>query len=153
MSTEKKSQRMQPVQALADRQEQEEATRYAAVQQQYEAQSQKLDELKQYYEEYRRAAADSLCDVKRLQESRAFLSRLSLAIRQQSDSVERCREQLRKIRQEWMKARQHSRSMDQLIERYRADERRDEARREQSVSDELSSQRFVWQRRQQQSLS
>ena len=67
--------------------------------------------------------------------------------------MERCREQLRKIRQEWMKARQHSRSMDQLIERYRADERRDEARREQSVSDELSSQRFVWQRRQQQGLS
>ena len=150
MSTEKKSQRMQPVQALADRQEQEEAGRYATVQKQYDKQRQKLDELKQYYGEYSRAAADSLCDVKRLQESREFLSRLSLAIRQQADTVERCKQQLTTIRQQWMKARQHSRSMEQLIERYRGEERRDEARREQSASDELSSQRFVWQRRQQQ---
>lgn len=140
---------MAPVQALADRREQEEARRYAAVQQQCEQQQQKLLELQQYYQEYSRAVGDAQCDVKRLQEGREFLSRLTLAIRQQRDSLARCEQQLTKIREQWLTARQHRRSMEQLVHRYRCDEQRLDDRREQLQNDELSSQRFVWQRRQQ----
>ena len=76
-----------------------------------------------------------------------FLSRLAQAIRQQTDTVSRCAAQLSDIRQQWMKARQHSMSMEQLLERYKRVEQRDQDAREQRESDDLSSQRFVWRQR------
>ena len=147
MSHAKKSQRLKPVQEFAEREEQEVAQRYAAVQQQHQQQRDKLTELQQYYDDYRRSTESRHCDLKHLQESRLFLSRLAQAIRQQSDTVARCTAQLDDIRQQWMTARQHSMSMEQLLERYKRVERREQDARDQRESDELSSQRFVWRQR------
>ncbi len=145
MHSDKRSQRLQPVQQLADREEREQAGRYAAVQEQHQRQQQKLDELQSYYAEYR-AAAQGIGDLKHLQESRLFLHRLAQAVRQQEDSVKRCSQQLETIRQQWLTARRHHQSMEHLVERYRRQELNEQVRREQRECDEMSAQRHVWRR-------
>ena len=62
----KKSKRMQTVNSIAERNEREQADKFSSSQRHCEAQKNKLDELKQYY-----------------QESRAFMAKLSGAIAQQ----------------------------------------------------------------------
>ncbi|MEX1667545.1 flagellar export protein FliJ [Zhongshania guokunii] len=147
----KKSQRMQTVNALAERKEQEQAKRFAKSQKHYDHQQKKHDELKQYYREYadtsHNQAAQKL-DLNRLQETRQFMSKLAKAIAQQAEAVERAELNLNNERQNWMDSRCRAMSLEKLTDRYRAQEQQQLNTEEQRQADDLSSQRFVWSARQ-----
>lgn len=147
MTSTLKSRRLGPVNALAQREAEELAQRYAAVGAEHQRQRDKLLELQQYYEEYRcQASTAQRCDLKQLQEGRMFLSRLAQAIAQQQGTVSRCAKHLDDLRLEWLAAQRHSQSMEHLLKRYQCAEQRDCEAREQRDNDELAAQQFAWRR-------
>ncbi len=147
----KKSQRMQTVNSLADRKEQEQAKRFAKSQKHHEHQQKKYDELKQYYREYADASqiqtAQAL-DVHRLQETRHFMSKLAQAVAQQSEAVARAEANVANERQRWLDSRCRAMSLEKLTDRYREQEQQQLNTEEQRQADDLTSQRFVWSARQ-----
>ncbi|CAA0099784.1 flagellar export protein FliJ [Zhongshania aliphaticivorans] len=147
----KKSKRMQTVNSLAEREEQEQANKFAKSQQHCEAQQQKLAELKQYYQEYAdasRKVSGEYLDISRLQESRAFMAKLSTAISQQSEIIRKAELLMNEARKHWMDSRRRAMSMQKLTERYLHQELCQAEATEQRLADDLSSQRFVWSMRQ-----
>ena len=147
----KKSQRMQTVNTLADRKEQEQAKRFAKSQKHFDHQQKKYTELKQYYREYADASnqqtAEKL-DVHRLQETRHFISKLAKAVAQQSEAVQKAQANLELERQRWLDSRCRAMSLEKLTDRYREQEQKIVNTEEQRQADDLSSQRFVWSARQ-----
>lgn len=147
----KKSKRMQTVNSLAEREEQEQANKFAKSQQHCEAQQQKLAELKQYYQEYAEASrkvAGGFLDISRMQESRAFMAKLSAAISQQREVIRKAELVMKEDRKHWMDSRRRAMSMQKLTERYVRQELCQAEATEQRLADDLSSQRFVWSMRQ-----
>jgi len=147
----KKSQRMQTVNTLAERKEQEQAKRFAKSQKHYDHQQKKYDELKQYYREYADASHNQTAqklDLSRLQETRQFMSKLAKAIALQAEAVDRAELNLSNERQNWLDSRCRAMSLEKLTDRYRAQEQQQLNAEEQRQADDLSSQRFVWSARQ-----
>jgi flagellar protein FliJ len=143
----KKSERMKTVQAIADRDEQAQATELARLQQRVEMQQAKLAELRQYYREYAEAAridASRQVDLTHLQESRHFLQKLTGAIAQQKQHVRDAELAVKKQRKCWIDARSRCLSRNMLADRYREAEYREAERVEQINMDDLNNQRFVW---------
>ena len=104
----KKSQRMKTVNSLAERNEREQADKFAKSQQKCEIQQKKLAELKQYYQEYMdssRKMSGEFLDISRLQETRAFMTKLSGAIAQQRDIVRNLEVTMNTDRKHWMDSR------------------------------------------------
>lgn len=145
MSQRSKSERLKPVNALAERRENERARVFATLQNSHESLQGKLRDLEQYYEEYRSAdASHRQVDIQRLSETRQFLSKLSQAITMQRDAVELSEKKLAAERAKWMEARRHSKNLENLSEKYRHQERQMAAHAEQRSQDDMNSQRFVW---------
>ncbi|MBW2941597.1 flagellar export protein FliJ [Zhongshania aquimaris] len=147
----KKSKRMQTVNSLAERNEREQADKFSSSQRHCEAQKNKLDELKQYYQEYAdasRKVTGEFLDLRRLQESRAFMAKLSGAIAQQREILRKAELAMNADRKHWMDSRRRAMSMQKLTERYVKQELYQAETTEQRVADDLSSQRFVWSMRQ-----
>ncbi|CAA0090724.1 Uncharacterised protein [Zhongshania aliphaticivorans] len=147
----KKSKRMESVNSIAERNEREKADIFANSQRVYEDQQKKLNELKQYYQEYidsSRKPVDEFLDLHRLQESRAFMAKLAAAINQQNDILRAAEATMNADRKHWMDSRRRAMSMQKLTDRYRDQERREADVVEQRTADDLSSQRFVWAMRQ-----
>ncbi len=144
----KKSERMDSVLKLADKAEQQAAERFAASQRNANKQRRKLDELKQYYHEYSAAssAAGAGLDLRRLQETRQFMSKLATAIGMQQEQVDKAERNMQGERQQWMSTRQRSMSLEKLTERYQQSEAQEADRREQFVADDMAAQRFLWNR-------
>jgi flagellar FliJ protein len=147
----KKSQRMQTVNTLAERKEQDLAKRFAKSQKHHDHQKKKYDELKQYYREYADAGHSQTTqnlDIHRLQETRQFLSKLAKAVTQQASAVERAEANVATERQHWLDSRCRAMSLEKLTDRYREQEAKQLNTEEQRQADDLSSQRFVWSARQ-----
>jgi flagellar FliJ protein len=147
----KKSKRMQTVNSIAERDEREQADKFSKSQRHYEAQKNKLAELKQYYQEYvdaSRNSRDEFLDINRLQESRAFMAKLATAITQQHEIVCKTELAMNTARKHWMDCRRRAMSMQKLTERYVHQELCEADANEQRIADDLSSQRFVWAMRQ-----
>ena len=147
----KKSQRMQTVNSLADRKEQEQAKRFAKSQKHFDHQQKKYDELKQYYREYADASqshTEQKLDVHRLQETRHFMSKLAKAVTQQGEAVARAEANVVTERQHWLDSRCRAMSLEKLTDRYREQEQQLVNTEEQRQADDLTSQRFVWSARQ-----
>lgn len=143
----KKSERMDSVLKLADKAEQQAAERFAASQRNASKQRRKLEELKQYYREYSAgSAAGAALDLRRLQETRQFMSKLATAIGMQQEQVDKAERNMQSERQQWMTSRQRSMSLEKLSERYQQSEAQDANRREQFVADDMAAQRFLWNR-------
>ncbi len=134
-----RSKRMQPVKQVADNREQAAVRRLGESQQRLGLQEARLEELYTYREQYARAFAEQGghgIDAARLRDYRVFLARLNEAIRQQEALIAQARNQHRQTREAWVETRSHHQAVDKLLERFRADERRRQARREQAESDE-----------------
>lgn len=143
----KKSKRMQTVNSIAERGEQEQAEKFSTSQQHCETQKNKLAELKQYYQEYTdssRKPVGEFLDITQLQESRAFMAKLAAAIAQQREIIRRAELTMNTNRKHWMDSRCRSMSMQKLTERYVHEELCEAEASEQRVADDLSSQRFAW---------
>lgn len=136
-----RSKRMQPVQHVARGREQDAMHKLGQSQQHLNAQLARLEELRGYHEQYTRdfaASGESGLDVTRLRDYRVFLNRLGEAIRQQEALVANYRHQHEQSRQQWVESRSHSQAINKVVERYQAQEHRQQEQREQREQDERS---------------
>ncbi|PAU81412.1 flagellar export protein FliJ [Halovibrio salipaludis] len=142
----RRSQRLQVVLDMEDRQEQAARERFQAAQQALAEQQQRLDELERYHEEYQhqiRAEASGTTSAARLQAGQQFISQLVAAIAQQQQQVDRYRATAEEAREQWQAARQRREGMARYIETCRRREAREDERREQKALDEAANQRFA----------
>ena len=143
----KRSQRMRPVLAVAQRAEDVMLKAYARSQQQLADAEYKLNQLVDYQVEYARGlqvVSSQLIDLAQLQARRHFMAKLMAAIAAQQGEVTRCQQLVVSARLAWLKTRGHSQSMNKLTARYESEECAQRELQVQRQADELSGQRFVW---------
>lgn len=143
----KRSQRMKPVLAVAQRSEDVMLQAYGRSQQQLADADNKLKQLTDYQQEYAlglQVVSSQLVDLAQLQARRHFMAKLQGAIAAQQAEVLRCQQRVAQARLEWLKTRGHSQSMTKLTERYQQEESQTRERQTQRQSDELSGQRVTW---------
>ncbi len=135
----KRSERLRQLQEefLAQRKRLDE--RVAAAQVRVQHAARRLEELQRYRDEYvsgfaSRAAAGM--GGAGLRDYQAFLARLDEAVRQQQQIAARAAVELEFERQHWREAAVRVRAVEVVGERWRADEKRLVARREQNECDE-----------------
>lgn len=134
-----RSKRLQPVQRVAASRENDAAIKMGESRQQLADQEARLDELKNYRNQY--AAQFSTrghtgLDVMQINDYRAFLARLTAAIQQQELLIEQYRSQHHQNQFHWQDVRRHTQAIDKLIARFRDDEQRQQLKREQQALDE-----------------
>lgn len=145
----KRSHRMKPVLAVAQRAEDVMLQAYGRSQQQLAEADHKLRQLTDYQQEYAsglQVVSSQLVDLAQLQARRHFMTKLQSAIAAQQGEVERCRQRVAQARLAWLKTRGHSQSMTKLTERYQQEESQLRDRQAQRQSDELAGQRVTWMR-------
>src|SRR5882672_6823115 len=128
-----RSKRMQPIKELADSRERDAGSTVAAAQNLLQERERQLEQLKHYRDEYaaRSTSALGTHDPMMLQNSRAFLQRLTDAIRQQEEAVRMAREDYDRKRDAWRERRVEANSLGKAIENLQSEERRVQEHREQ----------------------
>lgn len=135
----KRSQRLEPVVKLAENREQQAARALGDSQSALNQAEQRLDELKNYREEYiQRFHANGAVGMSAVQmgDYRLFLSNLSRAIEQQAELVTQAAAVVEQQRQQWFSRRGKVKMLDNVVSRYQADEQRVVDRKEQLEQDE-----------------
>lgn len=134
-----RSKRLEPVQHLADDQERRLAQSLAGYERRVREAETKLEELQRYQREYANQfseRAETGLGVMQLRDYRAFLARLSEAVRQQTEIVARARAERDQERQRWQSAAIRSKALGHVREQWDEEERRLLAKREQRENDE-----------------
>jgi len=137
----KRSQRLEPVVKVAQNREQQAARALGDSQQALSQAEQRLDELKNYREEYvRRFHASGAAGMSAVQmgDYRLFLSNLSRAIEQQVELVQQAVAAVEQQRQQWFSRRGKVKMLGNVVSRFQTDERRVVDRKEQLEQDERS---------------
>jgi flagellar FliJ protein len=138
------SKRLKPVQKLARNREQDAARTMGRSHQTLQQEEAKLLQLKLYHQEYLERfdeAAKQGISANRLQEYRAFLARLDLAIREQENVVEHSKIDHSSKKLNWRKKHTRTEALNKVVNRHETNEKRAEDRREQKESDERSQRR------------
>lgn len=146
----KKSERIKPVQGVAEREEKKATDAFVCAQNNLRQAQHKLQELCDYRADYQQHAAPGagVLNLRQLQDTRAFLTKLNDVIAIQRSIVTQCETQLEAARSQWLSKRQKAHSLDRLAVEYRHQEQHATRRREQQHSDELNVLRHSWQLRQ-----
>lgn len=132
-----RSERMQPIKALADTRERDAGADVAAARRVLEDREKQLEQLRGYRAEYAsRAAHQGAADAVRLQNYHTFLARLADAIRQQEDLVAAARLELERKTASWQERRIEAASLGKVVERIAGAEQKAADRREQRETDE-----------------
>lgn len=136
----KRSSRMGPLHDLARFEERSASRQLADAARELEAREQQLAQLTGYRDEYGRqeGGEGAGTDPLRLQNYRAFMERLSEAIRQQERRIEEARTALAGSTETWRGRRMDADALGAAIERFDKDERRASGRREQRDADEVA---------------
>ncbi|HNS26798.1 MAG TPA: flagellar export protein FliJ [Steroidobacteraceae bacterium] len=138
-----RARRMDPVVRAVGHDEREHAARLAECGQRVADAEQRLAELEKYQADYasglhsRTAAGISATEMR---DFRAFLARLSEAVRTQQRLLAQARAEHEAAREAWRRAAQRARSIDHVVERWQAEERIHRERREQIDIDERALQ-------------
>ncbi|NJO12568.1 MAG: flagellar export protein FliJ [Gammaproteobacteria bacterium] len=135
-----RSDRFEPIKDIADGRERDAGSIVAGAQQVLQERERQLEQLKRYREDYAAstAAVTGTMNSMKLQNHRAFLTRLSDAIRQQEQAVAVAREDYERKRDAWRERRVEAAALGKAIERFKTEEQREEAQREQASLDEHS---------------
>jgi flagellar protein FliJ len=136
-----RSDRFEPIKDIADGRERDAGTIVAAAQQVLQQREQQLEQLRRYRDDYTASNAAVLGTVNalKLQNHRAFLARLAEAIRQQEQAVQVAREDYERKREAWRERRVEANALGKAMERFKSEEQRAEAHREQASLDEQSA--------------
>ena len=138
-----RSERLGVVQNATAHTEREHAERVALAERHVVEMEQKLAALENYRKEYEdgfSARAGAGLGVAAIRDFQAFLARLGEALEQQRQSVETARAAHQAAIALWREAAKRAHVVDTLAERWQAEESREEGRRDQRDSDELSQQ-------------
>ncbi|HEY0973708.1 MAG TPA: flagellar export protein FliJ [Solimonas sp.] len=130
------SQRLVPLQQLADTREDEAARRLLDAQRQVAEREARLQELCAYRGEYEQRLGGATPQL--MLNARQFIARLREAEAFQRYLVEQARQALATERGRWLLRRREAGTLEQLAEVYRGRERQVEARRQQKVLDEYA---------------
>lgn len=134
-----KSQRLKPVTQLAERKEHDAARLLAAAQKVVEQREQRLTELLSYAAEYQQRlqnAGRAGIEAGQLHDYQAFIVKLDEAIIHQRAMLEAAARELDERRSQWHATHNASMALDKVVTRYRHEEIRSGAQREQAESDE-----------------
>jgi flagellar FliJ protein len=140
----KRSERLDVVQQVAARTEQERAQRVAEAERHLAEMQQKLAALEKYRSEYEtgfKSRAGTGVDVIAMRDFQTFMARLGEALTQQRELVALARGALDAQRSQWREAAQRAHVVETLAERWQGEEQRAANRRDQMECDELSQQR------------
>lgn len=134
-----RSERMQPVQRAVGHEERELAGRLAETDRRLAEAEKRLAELESYQAEYARTLGERVSagiSVTGLRDYQAFLARLSEAVRAQARAVTSTRAERETAQGIWRTAAQRAKAIGQVVERWQAEERVVEDRKEQKDIDE-----------------
>lgn len=137
----KRSKRMEPVYRLASERAAELARVYAARRERLDQERERLAQLRGFRREYEQKLAVSAgrgIDAYRLRDYNAFLARIDEAICHQRQSLARLETEVEGLRLTWLDHWGNARALEQLVARYRREEQRADAARDQRLHDELA---------------
>ncbi len=135
----KRSQRLEPVVRVAENREQQAARSLGDSQSALNQAQQRLNELKNYREEYiQRFHTTGAVGMSAMQmgDYRLFLSNLSRAIEQQAGLVEQAAAVVEQQRQQWFTRRGKVKMLGNVVSRFQTEEQRVVDRKEQLEQDE-----------------
>ncbi len=141
--TDKPAQRFKAVLMLAERQEQEAASRLGSYQQQLQRETQQLHQLRAYNQDYLAKFGNQRQGLRasELASSRGFLQRLANAEHEQIATLERMQLTLDQLRQQWRQKSHYRQSIENLIKRFSEEEAAYLERQLQKELDDLVNQR------------
>ncbi|MDN5871204.1 MAG: flagellar export protein FliJ [Nitrococcus sp.] len=140
----KRSKRMEPVHRLASERATELARVYAARREVLDQEHERMAQLRGFrrdYEQKLAVAAGRGIDAYRLRDYNAFLARIDGAIGQQQQSLARLEGEVEGLRLTWLEQWGNARALEQLLTRYRHEEQRTDAARDQRLHDEFAQRR------------
>jgi flagellar FliJ protein len=140
----KRSERMEPVYRLASERATEQAQAYATRRERLDQERERMAQLRGFRREYEQKLAVSAgqgIDAYRLRDYNAFLARIDEAIRHQQQSLARLEAEVDGLRLIWLEQWGNARALEQLVTRYRREEQRTDAARDQRLHDELAQRR------------
>jgi len=137
----KASQRMQPLQTLADVRQDRAARDLVEAQRQHAEREARLVELARYRQDYEQQAVAPTPAL--LRNRHGFVERLREAERFQQQLVDQAARVVDQSRAHWLAQQRGARTVAQLTARYLERERREESRREQQRLDEFATQRYL----------
>lgn len=135
------SKRFKPVQRVAESQEQKAAKAFGQSQRQMQDQEARLQELKQYHQEYLQRFEETSrigMSAVQLQEYRAFLAKLEAAIREQERIVRASQQNRTNQMANWQQKHMRTQVLDKVVARYTSVESKTNDAREQKEIDERS---------------
>jgi flagellar protein FliJ len=141
----KRAKRLEPVQQIVDDAQRRLALSVAAFEKRVLEAEAKLQELTRYKGEYEQQFSQRAgrgIGVADLRDYQAFLARLSEAIKQQTALVARARADHQAERVKWQEALKRSKALGHVVERWQAEERHMNDRRDQRESDERAQRKF-----------
>ena len=141
----KRATRLEPVQQIVDDAQRRLALSVAAHEKRVLDGETKLQELQRYKGEYEQQFSQRAgrgIGASDLRDYQAFLARLAEAIRQQQALVARARAEHQAERVKWQEALKRSKALGHVVERWQAEERHMNDRRDQRESDERAQRKF-----------
>jgi flagellar FliJ protein len=140
-----RAKRLEPVQQIVDDAQRRLAMSVAAFEKRVLEGEAKLQELQRYKGEYEQQFSQRAgrgIGATDLRDYQAFLARLAEAIRQQQALVVRARAEHQAERLKWQEALKRSKALGHVVERWQAEERHMNDRRDQRESDERAQRKF-----------
>ena len=131
--------RLEPIAEIATMRENEAAQRLAASAAQLSAKEKELEQLRGYLAEYRQRAQSEATDSTRLQNTRAFLARLSDAVAFHEAEMQKAIDRHREEAERWRDSHQRAQALDKYIERSQREEQSASQRRDQAEVDERAA--------------
>jgi flagellar FliJ protein len=141
-----RSQRLGVVLAVEQRKEKQALERMGEARTLMAQREQQIQELQRYHQEYRQQIRDGqqgVIAVSRLQAWQAFMGQLDQLIGQQQVQLEQANQVFEVRRNEWLKAWEKRRGMENFIATCRQQEQREQDSREQKQADEAAGRAFL----------
>ena len=141
----KRAKRLEPVQQIVDDAQRRLAMSVAAFEKRVLEGEAKLQELQRYKGEYEQQFSQRAgrgIGATDLRDYQAFLGRLAEAIKQQQALVARARSEHQAERVKWQEALKRSKALGHVVERWQAEERHMNDRRDQRETDERAQRKF-----------
>ena len=138
-----RSERIQPIKEIADTRERNAGAVVAQAEHALRDREQQLAQLRNYLDDYVRKNAPGLgtVDPVRLNNYRAFLARLTEAVRAQEQLVEMASREYERKREDWRVQHVEAAALGRAVQRMQVFERTEQDRREQKESDEDTAKR------------
>jgi len=131
--------RLEPIAEIATMRENEAAQRLAASAAQLAAKEREVEQLRGYLAEYRQRTQSEATDSTRLQNTRAFLARLSDAVAFHETELQKAVDRHRVELEHWRDSHQRAQALDKYIERSQREELDALQRRDQAEVDERAA--------------